>query len=84
MPVKTDLKSTTGVTDADEAFTDFYLKQATKEFSDDLDKLRAAPDFKANSLDILIDALKQGQACFEKEEREKIGRSLLELEQGRR
>ena len=63
--------------DPEQAFEDFYLTQATKEFANDLDKLRSAGDFKDSSVPILIDALKQGKACFSKTEREKIGRAAV-------
>ncbi|RMX95105.1 hypothetical protein D0868_11918 [Hortaea werneckii] len=57
----------------DQAFEEFYLRQATKEFANDLDKLRSASDFKASSVSMLIDALKQGTVCFSREERVKVG-----------
>ncbi|KAI6885242.1 hypothetical protein KC318_g15731 [Hortaea werneckii] len=57
----------------DQAFEEFYLRQATKEFANDLDKLRSASDFKASSVPMLIDALKQGTVCFSREERAKVG-----------
>ena len=56
----------------EQAFEAFYLKQATKEFATDLENLRSAPDFKAGSVDILIEALRQGTACFSGEERRRI------------
>lgn len=58
--------------DAEQLFDDFYLKQGTKEFANDLDTLRSAGDFGESSVPILIDALKQGRACFTAEERRKI------------
>ncbi|KAI6810703.1 hypothetical protein KC332_g12369 [Hortaea werneckii] len=57
----------------DQAFEEFYLRQATKELANDLDKLRSASDFKASSVPMLIDALKQGTVCFSQEERVKVG-----------
>lgn len=60
-------------TDPEQAFDDFYLKQATKEFANDLDKLRSAGDFKEGSVPVLIAALKQGRACFTAEERTRVG-----------
>jgi ribosome assembly protein 3 len=59
--------------DPEQAFEDFYLKQATKEFANDIDKLRSAPDFNERNVPILIRALRQGTACFSEEERRKIG-----------
>ncbi|KAF4556274.1 Hypothetical protein D9617_1g081500 [Elsinoe fawcettii] len=63
---------------AEQAFTDFYLRQATKEFGDDLEKLQKAPDFKNGSLEIIVEALKQGQPTINEEDRVRIGRSMLE------
>ena len=60
--------------DHEQAFESFYLRQAAKEFSDDLDKLRSANDFKGqSSVELLVGALKQGGACFTKEERNRVG-----------
>ena len=59
--------------DPEQAFEDFYLKQATIEFANDIDKLRSAPDFNEKNVPILIRALRQGTACFGEEERRKIG-----------
>lgn len=62
----------------EQAFEEFYLRQATKEFSNDLDKLRSAPDFKESSVPILIEALRQGTACFSADERRKVGQAGVE------
>lgn len=63
---------------AEEAFERFYLKQATTEFADDLDKLRSAGDFRGEkSVGIIVEALKQGVACFAKEERMRVGGAAL-------
>ena len=62
--------------EAEEAFTSYYLRQLTSEFSTDLDKLRTAADFNDRSVEILVEALKQGRSCFDKEQRLVIGRSL--------
>ncbi|PNS21412.1 Isotrichodermin C-15 hydroxylase [Sphaceloma murrayae] len=62
----------------DQAFTDFYLQQATKEFGDDLAKLQKAPDFKDGSLEVLVEALKQGQSSFDAADRARIGQDVLE------
>lgn len=61
----------------EQAFQDFYLRQATKEFANDLDKLRSAGDFNAFSVPLLVDALKQGTACFGKDERVRVGGAAL-------
>lgn len=50
------------------------MKQATKEFSEDLDKLRSAGDWRGqSSLEVLVGALKQGGACFSDGERRRVG-----------
>lgn len=68
------LPSQTPKADAEEAFESFYLRQAAKEFSDDLDKLRGASDFKGqSSVELLVGALKQGGACFSGDERKRVG-----------
>ena len=59
--------------DPDKAFEEFYLKQATKEFANDIDKLRSAPDFNEKHVPVLIRALRQGTACFSIEERVRVG-----------
>ncbi|KAK1067140.1 hypothetical protein LTR74_006682 [Friedmanniomyces endolithicus] len=58
----------------EQAFEDFYLRQVTKEFANDLDKLRAANDFHGTgSIALLVGALRQGTACFGVEERVRVG-----------
>lgn len=60
--------------ETEQAFESFYLRQAAKEFSDDLDKLRGASDFKGqSSVELLVGALKQGGACFSPDERSRVG-----------
>ncbi|KAM3421958.1 putative membrane protein C3B8.06 [Cercospora zeina] len=62
--------------DPHKAFEEFYLRQVTKEFANDLDRLRSAGDFNAKSLPLLISALKQGTACFGNDEKRKVVESL--------
>lgn len=57
---------------SEDSFDEFYLKQATNEFANDLDKLRSAGDFNEKSVPILIEGLKQGRDCFTPEERKRI------------
>ncbi|PKS10875.1 hypothetical protein jhhlp_002632 [Lomentospora prolificans] len=38
----------------------YYLQQATKELASDLTKLREAPDFKSDSVDLLVHTIRQG------------------------
>ncbi|KAM0717404.1 hypothetical protein Q7P37_007256 [Cladosporium fusiforme] len=59
--------------ESEQAFESFYLRQAAQEFSDDLDKLRGASDFKGqSSVELLVSALKQGGACFSADERSRV------------
>lgn len=64
--------------EAETAFTDFYLQQATQEFGEDLAKLQKAPDFKDGSIEVIVEGLKQGQSTFDKEDRVRIGRAMLD------
>ncbi|OLN87665.1 hypothetical protein CCHL11_05718 [Colletotrichum chlorophyti] len=45
-------------------FSSFYLQRTTQEFAEDLDKVRAADDFKADSVPFLVHALQQGSALY--------------------
>ncbi|KAI1175324.1 ribosome-assembly protein 3-domain-containing protein [Nemania sp. FL0916] len=47
-----------------EEFTSWYLQQCTKEFAEDLDKIRSADDFKGPALPMLIHSLQQGTSMF--------------------
>ena len=61
-----------------EDFEALYLQQVTREFADDIDKLRKAGDFTDSSVPILVDALKQGALLFDEEERKKLMRTVDE------
>jgi len=63
--------------EAEDAFTSFYLRQLTSDFAEDLDKIRSASDFRNSSVSMLVDALKQGRACFDRQERQGIGRAIV-------
>ncbi|KAF2084545.1 hypothetical protein K490DRAFT_48914, partial [Saccharata proteae CBS 121410] len=54
------------------AFPSWYLRKTTLALAEDLDKIRNAPDFSAQSLPLLVHALQQGEAVFGREERERI------------
>ena len=57
-----------------QSFEQLYLSQATKEFANDLDKLRNAGDFRGGqSVEVLVRALRQGTGCFEDEEKGRVG-----------
>ncbi|KAL7951171.1 ribosome-assembly protein 3 domain-containing protein [Trichoderma barbatum] len=45
-------------------FTSLYLQKLTQELSEDLDKIRNADDFKAESVPFLVHALQQGTRQF--------------------
>ncbi|MCJ1390884.1 hypothetical protein MMC18_003745 [Xylographa bjoerkii] len=53
-------------------FESFYLQAVTREFADDIDKVRNASDFKDSSLPILIEALRQGVGIYGEDERERV------------
>lgn len=54
------------------AFTSFYLQRATQEFSEDLDKIRNADDFRSDAIPILINALSQGTSMFSTADQRRI------------
>lgn len=63
---------------AQEAFTAHYMATLATEFAEDLDKIRSARDFKGEaSLEILLDALRQGTTSYSADERARIGREVL-------
>lgn len=53
-------------------FNSYYLQRATKEFGEDLDKVRNADDFKNDGIAMLIHALQQGTAMFSEEDQRRI------------
>jgi ribosome assembly protein 3 len=53
-------------------FQSYYLQRVTQEFSDDLDKIRTADDFKQNSVPFLVHCLQQGSALFSPRQQERI------------
>ncbi len=55
-----------------EAFEAFYLKRLTTELAEDLDKVRNADDFKADSVPFLVQALKQGARQYDSHEQSRI------------
>jgi ribosome assembly protein 3 len=52
-------------------FISYYLQRATHELSEDLDKVRNAEDFKADSIPFLVHALKQGVELFSPEDQKR-------------
>jgi ribosome assembly protein 3 len=59
-------------TQSQEDFGAIYLRRIAAELADDLDKVREAPDFKANSVPMLVHALRQGESMFSVEERRRV------------
>lgn len=62
------------------AFTKFYMQRMTTEFSEDLDRLRSADDFKDDAIPLLINALQQGTSLFTIEEQRRIVMAGVERE----
>ncbi|KAF2023292.1 hypothetical protein EK21DRAFT_41805, partial [Setomelanomma holmii] len=59
-------------TQSQEDFSAIYLRRLAAELADDLDKVREAQDFKANSVPMLIHALRQGESMFSVEEKRRV------------
>lgn len=55
-----------------EDFGAIYLRKVAAELADDLDRVREAQDFKANSVPMLIHALKQGESMYSAEEKRRV------------
>lgn len=56
----------------DANFSAYYLKQATHELAEDLNKVRDADDFKSDSVPFLIHALQQGTTQFSSNEKKRV------------
>ncbi|RYP41822.1 hypothetical protein DL768_010445 [Monosporascus sp. mg162] len=68
-PRKNDKDDATASAD----FTSYYLQRATMEFSEDLDKIRGADDFKGrDALPMLVQSLQQGTSMFSAADRKRI------------
>ncbi|GKT39889.1 ribosome assembly protein 4 [Colletotrichum spaethianum] len=59
-------------TAASREFAAFYLQRTTQEFAEDLDKVREADDFKADSVPFLVHALQQGTALYSARDQERV------------
>ncbi|KAM0243863.1 hypothetical protein ACHAP5_006815 [Fusarium lateritium] len=53
-------------------FASYYLQRTTQELSEDLDKVRNAEDFKADSIPFLVHALQQGTGLFSSEDQKRV------------
>ena len=62
------------------AFTKFYMQRMATEFSEDLDRLRSADDFKDDAIPLLINALQQGTSLFSIGEQRRIVMAGVERE----
>ncbi|KAL5627400.1 hypothetical protein BROUX41_003553 [Berkeleyomyces rouxiae] len=55
-----------------DVFSAYYLQRTTSELAEDLDRVRAAEDFKADSIPLLVHALQQGAATFTGAEQQRV------------
>ncbi|KAM3469839.1 hypothetical protein MY8738_009974 [Beauveria namnaoensis] len=62
----------------DLGFSSGYLQRLTQELSEDLDKVRNADDFKAESVPFLVHALAQGSLQFSKNDKRRIVQAMEE------
>lgn len=53
-------------------FSAIYLQRTTQELAEDLDKVRTAEDFKADSIPFLVHALQQGAGIFSSAEQSRV------------
>lgn len=54
-------------------FPSFYLQRATREFAEDIDKVRQADDFKPDSsVPFLVHALQQGASLYSEAEQARV------------
>jgi ribosome assembly protein 3 len=56
----------------DPTFSSYYLQRTTQELADDLEKVRTAEDFKADSVPFLVEALQQGAAQFSAQDQKRV------------
>lgn len=59
-------------TGIDVEFSSSYIQRLTQELSEDLDKVRNADDFKADSVPFLVHALVQGSSQFSQDDKKRI------------
>jgi ribosome assembly protein 3 len=71
-PAPAPVSKKSKATQPTEDFSAIYLRKIAAEVADDLDKVREAQDFKANSVPMLIHALKQGESMFSAEEKRRV------------
>lgn len=55
-----------------EEFASYYLQQSTKEFAEDLDKIRSADDFKGDAVAMLVKSLRQGTSLFSAADQKRV------------
>lgn len=65
-------------------FNALYLQRTTQELAEDLDKVRNAEDFKADSVPFLVHALQQGARQFTPREQERVVAANKEGGEGRK
>ncbi|KAL2890457.1 ribosome assembly 3 [Ceratocystis lukuohia] len=61
-----------------DVFSAYYLQRTTNELAEDLDRVRAAEDFKADSIQLLVHALQQGAATFTSTEQQRVAAATKE------
>jgi ribosome assembly protein 3 len=62
----------TGTSSQEADFNALYLQRTTQELAEDLDKVRNAEDFKADSVPFLVHALQQGAKQFTPKEQQRV------------
>jgi ribosome assembly protein 3 len=62
----------TGSSSREADFNALYLQRTTQELAEDLDKVRNAEDFKADSVPFLVHALQQGAKQFTPKEQQRV------------
>ena len=79
----TSTKDSTKAPPVSQEFQSHYLQRVTQELSDDLEKVRTADDFKADSVPFLIEALQQGAFQFSEADQKKVLESIAQPESGK-
>ncbi|CAH0050099.1 unnamed protein product [Clonostachys solani] len=61
-------------------FGSYYLQRTTQELAEDLDKVRNADDFKAESVPFLVRALQQGAVQFSPDDQKRTVSAVKQKE----
>lgn len=65
----------TGDSKTNQEFSATYLQRLTTELAEDIDKVRTADDFKADSIPFLVHALQQGSQQFTTADQKRVVQS---------